>query len=72
MTVKRKRTSDVIPGQGVSTNTSIRRPSLGWGAWEKYHQHGQDLARKGKYEESIQVLSEVGCFLDESEKRTYH
>lgn len=65
MTVKRKATSDVFPGQGVSTNTIFRRPSLGWGAWEKYHQHGQYLARKGKYEEAIQVLSEVGCFVEE-------
>jgi hypothetical protein len=63
MAVKRKATSDVFPGQDVrtvTTNTRIKRLSLGWGAWEKYHQHGQDLARKGKYEEAIQVLSEVG------------
>ena len=60
MAAKRKATLDVFPGQNVNTNTSIKRLSLGWGAWEKYHQHGQDLARKGNYEEAIQVLSEVG------------
>ncbi|KUL86823.1 hypothetical protein ZTR_04799 [Talaromyces verruculosus] len=59
MAAKRKATLDVFPGQNVNINTSIKRLSLGWGAWEKYHQHGQDLARKGKYEEAIQVLSEA-------------
>jgi F-box/TPR repeat protein Pof3 len=65
MVVKRKATSDVFPGQDVSSiNTaSTKRLSLGWGAWGKYHQHGQDLARKGKYEEAIGVLSEVGFFI---------
>lgn len=68
MASKRKAISDVFPGQDVSTNTTIKRLSLGWGAWEKYHQHGQDLARNGKYEESIQVLSEAGVYQLDDER----
>lgn len=60
MAVKRKATEDAVPRQIISSSAlSTKRVALGWGAWEKYHQHGQELARAGKYPEAIEVLSEV-------------
>ncbi|EED12654.1 Leucine Rich Repeat domain protein [Talaromyces stipitatus ATCC 10500] len=60
MAIKRKATLDDFLGQTVSkTTTTTKRLSLGWGAWEKYYQHGRDLARNGKYANAIEVLSEA-------------
>lgn len=60
MVIKRKSSSDVILGQDGSS-ASTKRVSLGWeGSSEKYHQQGQDLARKGKYAEAIRLFTDVG------------
>ncbi|OKL58636.1 hypothetical protein UA08_06190 [Talaromyces atroroseus] len=58
MTAKRKAHPGLHHHQSVSYDTT-KRLSFGQGSSEKYHQHAQDLARNGKYQEAIDVLKEA-------------
>ncbi|KAH8692379.1 leucine rich repeat domain protein [Talaromyces proteolyticus] len=56
MSIKRKISEDLHHDPSASCGHT-KRPNFGKRVLDKYRQNGQDLARQGKYEESIQVFS---------------